>query len=931
MRFHAVRAPFALPSLRPCWTMPARDAATPAAGRRAAGLAPAGLPSAGLLAAGLLLVPTASAAQQPRDPVADPAAVVVSGNARFTVLTPRMLRLEWAEDGRFEDRASLVFLTRRLPVPAYATRTVEGWLEIDTGELLLRYREGSGRFAAENLEVRSRGAAAATGADGGGEIVFRWRPGAPDTANLRGTRRTLDGARGAVELEPGLLSKDGWVLVDDTERPLFDDSEWPWVVQRPAGERQDWYFFGYGRDYPDAIRDFTKVAGRVPMPPRFALGYWWSRYWAYTDREFMDLVRQFDTFDVPIDVLVIDMDWHETFEMRWRSDRRRDQAGQRLGWTGYTWNETYFPDPEAFLAWTEERNLKTPLNLHPASGIQPHEVQYPAMARAMGIDPATQEYVPFRIEDKRFARSYFDIVIDPLEAQGVDFWWLDWQQWHETSIPGLTPTWWLNYVFFTEMEREREARPIIYHRWGGLGNHRYQIGFSGDAYSTWEALAFQPYFTATAANVLYGWWSHDIGGHVRGEVSPELYTRWVQFGIFSPILRTHTTKNPAAERRIWAYPPEHFQVMRDAFRLRYALVPYVYTEARKTFESGLALVRPMYYAHPWDEEAYEFTGQYLFGDDMLVSPVVDSMAPDTLLAAREVWLPEGEWYEWFTGTRLSGPAVVRRAFALDEIPVWVRAGAILPMAPPMERTDARALDPLVLTIFPGDSGSTRVYEDPGNSLDYATAEHAWTPVRQARGADAVVRIVVGAVEGGYAGMPSERGYELRFPGTWPPEEVRWRGRSLPYGGADTVSGAWTYDGQRLTTVVRLPPTPVAEGAMVDVRFPPGRDDSLLDGVPGRLSRMARAMGILNTLWPTEWSPESLIDLVQTGNRMTLRPGAAEAELLRLRSELPAALEDVRGMRGDRAVIARALAHLDAPGPPPEPPPTDTAGAGPLRR
>ena len=120
-------------------------------------------------------------------------------------------------------------------------------------------------------------------------------------------------------------------------------------------------------------------------------------------------------------------------------------------------------------------------------------------------------------------------------------------------MPGVNPTWWLNYVHFTDQQREGK-RPLLFHRWGGLGNHRYQIGFSGDTISVWDSLAFQPWFTATAANVGYAYWSHDIGGHMPGAVDPELYTRWVQFGAFSPILRTHTTKNPDSERRIWAYP-----------------------------------------------------------------------------------------------------------------------------------------------------------------------------------------------------------------------------------------------------------------------------------------------------------------------------------------------------------------------------------------
>ena len=192
--------------------------------------------------------------------------------------------------------------------------------------------------------------------------------------------------------------------------------------------------------------------------------------------ELEDLVGEFRMHSVPLDVLVVDMDWHLTFNQRW-GNNVRDQADQTLGWTGYTWDRGYFPDPDAFLHWCEDHGLKTTLNLHPASGIQPHEEQYSVMARAMGIDPSTKEYVPFDIVDKNFALNYFKYVIHPLERRGVDFWWLDWQQWGTTKIAGVTPTWWLNYVFFTDMERQGRARPILFHRWGGLGNHRYQVGF----------------------------------------------------------------------------------------------------------------------------------------------------------------------------------------------------------------------------------------------------------------------------------------------------------------------------------------------------------------------------------------------------------------------------------------------------------------------
>jgi alpha-glucosidase len=843
------------------------------------------------------LTPLKAQVEAQADPVADPRNVVVDGNVRLTVLTPQLVRLEWAADGRFEDRPSLVFLNRRTPPVAFTKRVEHGWLVIATGQLRLRYRLKSGRFGPENLSITLKNA----------DSMVAWRPGASDTANLRGTTRTLDGAAGPVPLEQGLLSRDGWALVDDSERPLFDASPWPWVVPRAPGgaQRQDWYFFGYGHDYRRALADFTRVAGKIPMPPRFAFGAWWSRYWAYTDAELQRLVEDFHRYDVPLDVLVVDMDWHNTFELRWEG-QPRDPAGQRLGWTGYTWDRAYFPDPDAFLGWTARQGLRATLNLHPASGIQPHEAQYPAMARAVGIDPASKQYVPFRIEDKRFAEAYFANVIHPLERQGVDFWWLDWQAWGNTSVPGLNPTWWLNYVFFTDMERQGH-RPLIFHRWGGLGNHRYQIGFSGDMHSTWPALAFETYFTATAANVGFGYWSHDIGGHIPGEVAPELYTRWIQFGIFSPILRTHTTKNANAERRIWAYPAEFADVMRDAFQLRYAMIPYVYTAARRAYDSGVSMVHPLYYDWPDADQAYAFPDEYGFGADLVVSPVVTPIDSASALARLGLFLPPGEWVEWSSGARLLGPRVVERTFALDELPVYARAGAILPLQPRMERSGERPVDPLILDVFPGDSGSARIYEDAGDSLGYRAGAYTFTPVLERR-TGATIALTIAPVEGTFPGMLQARAYEVRLRGTWPPARVTWNGAEVPYR-ADGSAPGWRYDGDRLTTIVSLPKADVSTRKELVVEQPSGAEDALLDGVPGRLLRLKRGMTMLETLWPADWPSDAYVTLEETGRRITLRPDSAQVELRRFREQLPEVLRRLPEMKGDTAVIRRVLRHL----------------------
>jgi len=843
------------------------------------------------------------ASAQEQNPLADSTAIVTNGDARFTVLTSRLLRLEWAAGGRFEDNASLVFLNRRLPVPRFVVEHENDWMIIRTDSLMLRYKEQSGRFTEQNLSITRGHGIYAT--------PTVWHPGLKDSTNLRGTIRTLDGVKGATELETGLLSRTGWTVVDDSERPLFDNGEWPWVMPRAQGECQDLYFFGYGQDYRGLLADFVKLAGRIPMPPRFAFGTWWSRYWAYTDEEFKDLVREFRLHNVPLDVLVVDMDWHLTFDMRW-DKKVTDQAGQRLGWTGYTWDRNYFPDPDGFLKWCEGQGLRTTLNLHPASGIQPHEQQYPAMAKAMGIDPATRTYVPFDIVDRKFADNYLHYVIHPLEDQGIDFWWLDWQQWGTTTIAGVTPTWWLNYVFFTDMERRGKKRPLLFHRWGGLGNHRYQIGFSGDALSVWESLAFQPYFTATAANVGFGYWSHDIGGHMPGVVSPELYTRWIQFGVFSPMLRTHTTKNPDAERRIWAYPDAYFTVMRDAFRLRYALIPYLYTQARRTYDTGISLCHPLYYDYPQSEEAYTYTGQYAFGDEMIVAPVVTPVDTVDHLAKQNIWIPPGEWIEWQTGAQLKGPQEYSRSYTIEEVPVFVRAGAIIPMQPEMMHTGEKPVDPLILTVFPGKEGMMRVYEDQGNSVAYQKGEGAWTPVSMQRDTGGGIRVMIGRKEGSYPGMLADRSYELRFVNTMPPASVEVDGRSLDRRWGDSGAG-WSYDGGNATVVVRT--ARIAAGDDLEVTLKPATGSGAgqlahVRGVPGALRRLRKAMDLLDSQWPKEWSYGDLVAAVQTGNRMSIQPEKARQEMEALQKRIDVTLRQLPAMNVPDGIRTRAALLLN---------------------
>ncbi len=792
-----------------------------------------------MLAATTALAIQDLAAAEPYDPRADPAAIVVEGKARFTVLTPSLIRMEWSPDGVFEDRASLAFVNRRLPVPKFeVTRNESGAIVIDTGTIHLKYKEDGKSFHHNNLSIvlkhLQKGA-------------LLWLPIACPPKNLGGTTRTLDGVSGATALEDGLLTRDGWTLIDDSNRVLLDEKGWPTPRRHLIGAPQpappapgteppdpatntkplDQYFFLYHDDYLKALRDFTAVAGRIPLPPRYMFGAWWSRYWAYSDAELRQLVEDFDAHDVPLDILVVDMDWHLD------------------GWTGYTWNPQYFPDPAGFLRWCRQHGLRVTLNLHPADGVGKHESQFVDFCKALGLDPAGAERVPFNCIDPRFMNAYFELLHHPYEKMGVDFWWIDWQQGRDSGLPGLDPLFWLNHLHYKDMaDRAAQSgrRPVIFSRWGGLGNHRYQIGFSGDTFCDWRSLAFQPYFTSTAGNVGYAYWSHDIGGHQPGPVDPELYARWIQWGALSPALRTHTTKNPDAERRIWKFPQPVFDAARKAFHLRYELIPYLYTAARRCYDESIPLCRPLYYHWPKEEEAYRRGGQYLLGDDLLVAPVARPADALSGCASVEVWLPPGDWVNWFTGRTYRGPTTAWLLVPLDEIPLFVRAGAVIPAQPKMKRSDERPLDTLVLHVWPGADGEASLYEDDGVSDGYRAADFAMTRIRNtSRGGERT--IYVPRREGGYAGAVDSRGYELILHDIAPPQSVRVDGAELLQ--TSPPGPGWHYDGRQLAAVVRVPPRPVTEPLEVRIALaePSDLDGWLAAGLRGQWARIDQAASL----------------------------------------------------------------------------------------
>ncbi|PZE66097.1 MULTISPECIES: TIM-barrel domain-containing protein [unclassified Curtobacterium] len=694
------------------------------------------------------------------DPVADPAAVVTGDHWRITVLDAGAFRIEWSDDGGFEDRASTFAMRRRLPVPAFTvertaaadgTGTAAGVVVVTTDRAHLRY---DGRpFSPSGLVVET------TGPD-----ANRWRWG-QEPRDLGGTGRTLDDVDGRMPLEPGILARDGITALDDSESFLFADDGW--IGTRVPG-RRDVTVFAYGRDYDAALRTYHAVSGPPSRMPRWALGNWWSRYHPYSDTSYLELLDRFAAEHLPFSVAVIDMDWH-----------RVDSVPPRFGngWTGYSWEPSLFPDPEAFLAELHRRGMRTTLNLHPADGVRAFEDAYPAVARAMGVDPETEQPIAFDPTDRRFLQAYFEQLHRPLEEQGVDFWWIDWQQGRETGLPGVDPLWLLNHFHLLDSARhapsggdatgdttadtdtDTTAVPapvdgMTFSRYAGPGSHRYAVGFSGDAVVSWASLAFQPEFTATAANIGYPWWSHDIGGHTRGVRDDELATRWVQFGVFSPIMRLHSANNPFIRKEPWAFPAEARAAMGEALRFRHRLVPYLHTMNHGTAE-GTALVRPLYHLEPRRDEAYRVPNTYAFGSELLVAPIVAPRDPVSRHGVARAWLPPGTWTDVFTGRVYAGDRFVDLHRTLDTVPVLLRAGGILPLAA-ADQLDA-TVNPTAFEVLvaPGAAGEFTLVEDhEGEGSRTARTRLTWDP----ENAEFRVHATTGALDV----VPAHRDWRITF-------------------------------------------------------------------------------------------------------------------------------------------------------------------------
>ncbi len=696
--------------------------------------------------------------------------IIQGAGYRISILTDSLLRLEYEKDGHFTDDATQTVLNRDFEKTEYSIlEESKDRLIFSTKRLKVTYDKQS--FTPRGLVIELL------------EEKVKWNYG-ENGWNLFGTVRTLDETNGIVLYGKGLFSRDGYSWFNDGDSCELRGED---IIDREHPE-EDIYFFGYGKDFYRGLKDFYHLCGKAPMIPRYALGNWWSKYEKYTEKSYLELMDRFHQEQIPISVAVIDMDWHLV--------EIDEKYGS--GWTGYTWNKEYFPDYKRFLKELKNRGKAVTLNLHPADGIRAFEECYERVAKRMGVDMEKEEPVAFDLMDKDFVDAYFEEVMQPYEEDGVDFWWIDWQQGTKAKQGSVDPLWILNHYHYLDQLR-RDKRAMIFSRYAGLGSHRYPIGFSGDTYATWTSLDIQPFFTATAANVGYGWWSHDIGGHMHGEEDPERTCRWVQYGVFSPIMRLHSSNNPFFFKEPWNQPEPMRSIIGEFMRLRQKMVPYLYTENHRAYDEDIPIIRPLYYDSPEDESAYRSRNGYSFGSQLIAFPITEKNNEELQMGHVHAYIPKGRWIDIFNGNIYEGAGLRNLYRPIEQIPVLIKAGGIIPMAAGDLEITENAPKQLDIYLGVGEDGEYELFEDDANSNAYMEGDGAFTRITQSYDkASKALTVEIYPAEGNTALVPDERLINLVLVGV---EEVP----SLEYDacGRRAVLSNITYrSGERTTVVIQ---------------------------------------------------------------------------------------------------------------------------------
>ena len=669
--------------------------------------------------------------------VSRPEAIIQGQKFRFTVLTERLVRLEYSPTGQFNNYQTALVTNRNFSVPKYTRKEDANFIEIETDYFDLSYVKDAPFTSEKNLRI---------GVKGNG---MRWYYNCPEAKNYYGNDICVEVPHGEKAENKGLFSLDGYVSLDDTYNLRIDENG---NAIAPVKGNIDVYVFVYNKDFGMCVQDYFKLTGMPSLIPRYALGNWWSRNKMYTSENITTLLDKFEKKDIPMSVVLLDKDWHI-----------RVKPDGKLSRSGFTFNPELIPDPKALIDNIHNRGVKIGLSIDTVDGFQPYDECFKEVEQFLQVTGVTS--IPIDVLNPQQLDAFLKYGLNPLEQQGIDFFWND-----SRNVKDRERLWATNHYMYHNLARNPEKRGMILGRNSLLAPHRYPVLYAGESKVGWENFQSSSFFNLSASNIGACWWSHDIGGYEDGMEDPELYIRSVQLGTFSPILRFHSSGGRYYKREPWKWDTRTSSIVARYLKLRHQLTPYLYTEAYKYYKTGSMIFQPLYYYIPAVYDDSRYKNEYFFGSELLIAPILTKKNEVMNRTIHKFMLPEGMWYEFTTGKKYVGNKSYVSFYKEDDYPIFARKGSIIPLSIKSNINNTSNPTDLEIHVFPGQNNTYRMYEDDGVSLKYQNGFYLITEIDYNYMPNNYT-LILRSVEGKSGIAPDKRNYKIRFRNTKYAEDV----------------------------------------------------------------------------------------------------------------------------------------------------------------
>ena len=666
--------------------------------------------------------------------IVNPECILVGSKFRIQVLTERLIRLEYNPSGKFVDSATSLVIGRKFDMPDFSIKEDSSAYYIETKYLKLKY--------IKNLDFSERSLSATINYS-----KKEWFYGQKEVKNYGGTTMSLDNMIKFPDLEKGLFNPDMVLVLDDSNNLLLDENS---NVYKREKNSKDIYLFAYSNDFNEVLNDYFTLTGYPSFIPRYALGNWWSRDIPYQDEHVISLINKFKMNSIPISVFLFDKDW---------SIKNTNFSKT----SGFTFNNRLIKNPPNLINTLHKMDVRVGVKVNPKDGINAHEENFSKAREYIQVNK--KGYIDFNPFDARFMDLYFKIFIHPLEQMGIDLFWNDYD-----VLENKNSLFILNDYMKKDMERTGK-RSLILSRNANIAPHRYPVLYSGHNIIDFEVLKQLPFFNLTAANIGLSYWSHDVGGSVSGIEDDELYIRSVEFGVFSPILRFNTESGTYYKREPWRWDVVTSNIVSYYLRLRNQLIPYIYTEMYYYHKKGIPLIKPFYYEYPFVYDDPVYRNQYFFGSSMLISPIVkknDALINRTI---QRFFIPDGIWYDFKTGKKFIGNKKYVSFYKIEDYPVFVKAGGIIPIAGIRDLMSTNPPKELEIHVFPGNNNSYNLYEDDGLTNSYLKGNYSITNIEYNYLTNNYT-LIIRNIEGKNDLLFHKRDYKIRFRNTKMAENVK---------------------------------------------------------------------------------------------------------------------------------------------------------------